>query len=318
MIIGFDLGGTKLSEALFSSDGEIIRHDVHMLNGRTGKEVGLLMGERLSVLLNEFENNIESIGVSVPGIYYRDSGKVWAPNIPGWESYPLLQELKEKTKDHIPVLIDSDRACYILGEVWQGSARGLSDVIFVAVGTGIGAGIMVNNEILRGGHDISGAIGWLALDRPYKKGYNDYGCFEYQASGSGIVRIVHEYLKMDQKYNGMLREIDPDNLSSKEVFAAYEQGDRMANRVINNAVELWGMAAANLVSLFDPQKIIFGGGVFGPASKLIHYIRQEAGKWAQPVSFKKVSIDVTSLKGNAGLYGTGKLALSALNNVSSR
>ncbi|HKJ34448.1 MAG TPA: ROK family protein [Balneolales bacterium] len=318
MIIGFDLGGTKLSEALFSSDGEIIRHDIHMLNGRTGKEVGLLMGERLSVLLNEFENNIESIGVSVPGIYYRDSGMVWAPNIPGWESYPLLQELKEKTKDHIPVLIDSDRACYILGEVWQGSARGLSDVIFVAVGTGIGAGIMVNNEILRGGHDISGAIGWLALDRPYKKGYNDYGCFEYQASGSGIVRIVHEYLKMDQKYNGMLREIDPDNLSSKEVFAAYEQGDRMANRVINNAVELWGMAAANLVSLFDPQKIIFGGGVFGPASKLIHYIRQEAGKWAQPVSFKKVSIDVTSLKGNAGLYGTGKLALSALNNVSSR
>jgi len=318
MIIGFDLGGTKLSEALFSSDGEIIRHDIHMLNGRTGKEVGSLMGERLSVLLNEFENNIESIGVSVPGIYYRDSGMVWAPNIPGWESYPLLQELKEKTKDHIPVLIDSDRACYILGEVWQGSARGLSDVIFVAVGTGIGAGIMVNNEILRGGHDISGAIGWLALDRPYKKGYNDYGCFEYQASGSGIVRIVHEYLKMDQKYNGMLREIDPDNLSSKEVFAAYEQGDRMANRVINNAVELWGMAAANLVSLFDPQKIIFGGGVFGPASKLIHYIRQEAGKWAQPVSFKKVSIDVTSLKGNAGLYGTGKLALSALNNVSSR
>ncbi len=312
MIIGLDLGGTKLAEALFSDEGEILRRDVLELKGREGSEVGLMVGERLEALLDFSDHKVDAVGVSVPGIYFKDQGKVWAPNIPGWESYPLLSELQSIAGRKVKVVIDSDRACYILGEVWQGVAQGVHDAIFIAVGTGIGAGIMAGDKVLRGAHDISGAAGWLALDRPYLRKYKNYGCFEYQASGAGIARMACDYLEDDGEYAGVLRSIPPEEITAKDVFNAYGRNDRIGRQVIRNAVEFWGMAAANLISLFDPDKIIFGGGVFGPAADLIGEIRTEAGKWAQPISFKKVSIEVSALKGDAGLYGTGMLALSAL------
>lgn len=312
MIIGLDLGGTKLAEALFSVDGEILHRDVHELEGRKGNDVGLLISQRLGAVLEQAGSEVEAVGISVPGIYFKDQGTVWAPNIPGWESYPLLPELQNVAGSKVKVVIDSDRACYILGEVWQGAAQGVRDAIFIAVGTGIGAGILTDGKILRGAHDISGAIGWLALDRPYLRKYKNYGCFEYQASGEGIARMARNYLEDDGEYTGILSKKRPGEITSKDVFIAYGQNDRIARQVIRNAVEFWGMTAANLISLFDPDKIIFGGGVFGPAADLIDEIRTEAGKWAQPISFKKVSIEVSALQGDAGLYGTGMLALSAL------
>src|SRR5690606_7336356 len=115
------------------------------------------------------------------------SGTVWAPNIPGWEDYPLKAEL-EAVLNRIPVSIDSDRACYILGEYWKGAAQNCEDAIFLAVGTGIGAGILADGRILRGAGDIAGAIGWMALDHPYQEKYIPCGCFEYQASGDGVAR----------------------------------------------------------------------------------------------------------------------------------
>src|SRR5678815_4753324 len=118
----------------------------------------------------------------------RDSiktGKVWAPNIPDWGDYPLLEEV-ENVSGEIPVTIDSDRACYILGELWQGNARGCTDAIYLSVGTGIGAGILTDGKVLRGSHDIAGAIGWMALTRPFSEEYTDCGCFETYASGEGI------------------------------------------------------------------------------------------------------------------------------------
>jgi len=312
MIAGLDLGGTKLAEAIFSDEGEIFHKDVHELKGREGSGVGAMVGERLEALLAISGHEVDAVGVSVPGIYFKDHGSVWAPNIPGWESYPLLSELQNGAGSKVKVVIDSDRACYILGEVWQGAAQGLRDAIFIAVGTGIGAGIMSDGNVLRGAHDISGAIGWLALDRPYLRRYKNYGCFEYQASGAGIARMACDYLEDDGAYAGVLRSMPPEEITAKDVFNAYGRNDGIARQVIRNAVEFWGMAAANMVSLFDPDKIIFGGGVFGPAADLIGDIRTEAQKWAQPVSFKKVSMEVSTLKGDAGLYGAGMLALSAL------
>jgi glucokinase len=187
-VIGFDLGGTKLSGAVFSKDGKIISKETVLLEKRKGNEVGSLIKEQVKKLLSN-HSDVEAIGVSVPGISYSKTGNVWAPNIPGWDDYPLLKVIKEPAGEKIRVTIDSDRACYILGEVWQGSARGCKDAIFLAVGTGIGAGILVNGEILRGSNDIAGAIGWMALDRPFQEKYISCGCFEYHASGEGLAKV---------------------------------------------------------------------------------------------------------------------------------
>jgi glucokinase len=93
------------------------------------------------------------------------------------------------------------------------------------------------------------------------------------------------------------------------VFAAYDNNDPLAKKVIEMGIEFWGMAVANLVSLFNPEKIIFGGGVFGPATKLIPAIKTEAAKWAQPISIKQVTIEAAALGSDAGVYGAAFLAL---------
>ena len=144
----------------------------------------------------EQENiKVTALGICVPGIAHAKTGRVWAPNIPGWDDYPLLEELQNQLeKKNIRIKLDSDRACYILGEVWRGNARGCSDAIFLSVGTGIGAGIICNNQVLRGAHDIAGAIGWMGLNLPFEEKYISCGCFEYNSSGEGIVKVTKEWI----------------------------------------------------------------------------------------------------------------------------
>jgi glucokinase len=313
-LLGVDLGGTKLALAVFSDDGKILTRKVTPIGNRKGSEVGMLVAENISNMIVEGKSSgrsISSVGISVPGISHLSAGTVWAPNIRGWEDYPLLAEV-EQVSGNIPVTIDSDRACYILGESWQGNAKGCRDAIFLSVGTGIGAGVMINGEILRGSRDIAGCVGWMALRKPFNERYAACGCFEYYASGEGIVRLTKDFLAEQSGYSGELRRKDIDKLTASDVFSEYDRKDPLAERVLNECIEFWGMAIANLVSLFNPEKIIIGGGVFGPAVKLLPAIRTEAARWAQPVGMQDVTLDVSGLAGDAGVYGAGFLALKKL------
>ena len=311
-VIGIDLGGTKLAAALFAEDGTILKRTVTLLAGRQGHDVGALLAEQTRTLLDQgrtMDQPARAVGVSVPGIYRAATGTVWAPNIPGWDDYPLREELEAFLGQGVRVCIDSDRACYILGESWQGAAQGCRHAIFLAVGTGIGAGILVDGRVLRGSRDIAGAIGWLALDRPYHAVYEACGCFEYHASGAGLARVARDLLAQRPDAETLLRRLDPETITGKDVFAAYDAGDAVAAEVLDQAIAFWGMTAANLVSLFDPEMIIFGGGVFGPAAQFLNRIRAEAVQWAQPISMPQVRLAVSQLGGDAGLYGAGRLAL---------
>jgi glucokinase len=315
-VIGLDLGGTKLAGAIFNPAGGILCKKVVPLAGRKGRAVGELICHELTLLLSAARRahlRIDAIGVSVPGISHTKTGKVWAPNIPGWEDYPLRRQLMTALKaKRIRVAIDSDRACYIVGETWRGAAKGCRNAIFLAVGTGIGAGVLIDGRILRGAHDIAGAIGWLALDRPFRRKYIPCGCFEHHASGEGLAKAARELagkkgreatcykVKGLQGYNGW---------TARDVFVAYDRGDPVAKEVVGQAVEFWGMAVANLVSLFNPEKIIFGGGVFGPGAKLLGDIYAEAKKWAQPISIRQVKLQASKLGADAGIYGAARLAL---------
>ena len=310
-LLGIDLGGSKVAFALFDHEGNMRENETLTLDNRRGTEVGNLIAVTTALMLAKSARQgdaVEAVGISVPGISRRERGTVWAPNIPGWDDYPLLKEIKTITED-IPVTIESDRACYISGEIWKGNARGCTDAIFLAVGTGIGAGIIVNGNILHGSHDIAGAIGWMALERPFRSNFTICGNFEYYASGEGITRQAEEYLRLHIDYMGELATAREGKITTRDVFSAWKDGDAAAAEIIRRAVEYWGMASANLVSLFNPEKIIFGGGVFGPAVELIPAIRLEAEKWAQPISMKQVSFEPSALAGDAGVFGAGFLAM---------
>ncbi|MBK8501642.1 MAG: ROK family protein [Saprospiraceae bacterium] len=295
-ILAMDLGGTKLASALFNAKGEILYSDFMKLEGRTGHQVGLMVIECIENYFSRSQDSgqsIDSIGIAVPGIYNGTDGKVWAPNIPGWNEYPLRDELQLYLQGRgVSLRLDSDRACYILGEYWKGAATGCQHAIYLAVGTGIGAGIMIDGKVLRGSHDIAGAIGWMALRAEYHPLYEKYGCFEYHASGQGIA--IHA-----QDFYG----------DTRAVFKAYEEGDERVLHFIEDAILSWGQASANLVSLFNPEIIVFGGGVFGPAQKYIDQIYKEACRWAQPISIRQTRFVPTQLGDQVALYGAAYLAM---------
>jgi glucokinase len=312
-VIGLDLGGTKLAAALVQPSGHLAHRRTVALERRTGRAVGALLTEQVHALLDAAGHDgtsVTGIGIAVPGIYRTGTDTVWAPNIPGWADYPVVAEMRDAVPNGVRVRVDSDRACAILGETWCGGAAGVRNAVFLVVGTGIGAGILVDGRILRGAGDAAGAIGWLALDRPYLVGYEAVGCFEFHASGPGIAAKARRLLETSGVADGALRRHDLASLTARDVFAAYDAQDPIATQVLDEAVGYWGMAVANLVSLFNPETIVFGGGVFGPATRFLERIRQEAQRWAQPVSIRRVTLQASQLGEDAVLYGAGRLALT--------
>ncbi len=296
-VIGIDLGGTKISAALFSRDGELIVKEYKLLDGATGTAVGLAVAETILALRTRRPDlPVEAVGICVPGIVYSKKGTVWAPNIPGWDNYPLKNDLKAILDDpSVKISIESDRTCYILGELWKGAARGCTDAIYLAVGTGIGAGILLDGHIIHGASDIVGATGWMALEDPFKEEFIPVGCFEYYASGNGIGKQAKLLYGDDSK-------------TSYDVFANYGK-DPVATQILDKAIRMWGMGTANLVSLFNPQKVIFGGGVFGPAVQYIGRIYAEARKWGQPISMRDVIFCASEVGGDAALLGAAYLGI---------
>jgi glucokinase len=313
MVIGIDLGGTKISGAVFDEVGNRLYQTTHLLEKRKGSEVGQLVTETIRELLPTTDSStVQAIGICVPGISDMKTGRVWAPNIPGWESYSLQEEVENFLNNPgVRVEIAGDRNCYILGEIWKGAARGINDALFISVGTGIGIGILANGRILEGHAGISGAAGWLALDMKYEADYEQYGCFEGNASGSGIARCAQRLLNENTLLSkkSILQSYPVENITAREVFDALAKNDPLAVHVIDRAIQLWGMATANVVSLFNPEIIVWGGGIFGPAAQFLDRIYEEACRWAQPIAIRQVRFEVSRLGGNAGLYGAGRLAL---------
>ncbi len=308
-VIGIDLGGTKISGALLSYEGAFIHKTEVLLEGKGGAAAGSLVTHEVTKLVEfafSHHTQVASLGICVPGISNKTNNTVWAPNIPGWDQYPLREEIRNVIDDPtIPVSIESDRSCYILGEMWKGCAQECSNVVFLAVGTGIGIGVVANGNIISGTSGIGGSIGWWALNPPYLPEYDQCGNFEYYASGTGIARAAGQMLS--NGHDSMF--LNTNKLTTQDVFTAYGKNDPVSQHVINQAIEYWGMAVANLVSMFNPEKIIFGGGVFGPAIRFLDRIHDEASKWAQPISMKQVRLEGSTLKGETGLLGAGYLAI---------
>ena len=311
-VIAIDLMSTSVTCAVIGKSGKVLTQEKLSLENLEGHAVSLLIQKQIKRLLELYFNKpqqIKSVGISIPGIYNSKIGGAWAPNIPGWSNYPIKQDLSFFTERNINVKIASKRTCDILGEKWLGAAKKSRNAIYLSIGRGIGAGILVDGKIVHGFNDGAGAVGWLALTQQFKEDYKTKGCFEYTASAKGIVNSVREYILQGNVPSTILKKKDITQIKIEDIFLALKMNDPMAVKVIDEAVTAWGIAAANLVSMFNPELIIFGGTLFGPASYLISRIKEESDKWAQPFSSENVKFVESMLGANAGLFGAGHLAI---------
>ena len=311
---GIDVGGTKISSALFTRDGEIVARSkvpIDKAGGDTAAgQVGAIVGE-LEASAGESGGRLRAAALCVPGVVFHGSGVVWAPNIPDWDHYPLAERIAaaREGRTRVPLLIESDRSAYVLGEQWLGAAKGARDAVFLAVGTGIGAGIVAGGRLLRGAGDIAGAVGWFALNPNFKEDYSAMGCFEAEASGASVGRKAGRALKAGRPT--LMRELAGRNVeavTAEVVAAAARKRDFLAQNLIGETVTYLGMGIANIVSILNPEIIVLGGGLFQASDLLLEPVRREFRRWAQPLAARAVRLEVSALGEDAGLAGCGRLA----------
>ena len=302
-VVALDIGGTKISAGLFSLDGKLLWQRVEetkqtSLNDSLD-QITDLIAEGISNAPPRYD--VCGVGLAVPGWVNRRAGTVWAPNIAGWDHIPLEGELQRRLQ--IPLVVDSDRNAYVLGEAWRGCAAGLEDVIFIAVGTGIGVGIISGGHLIRGHDDLAGCAGWFALRPEFQELYAQIGCFEAEASGKSLGRKARE--------RGFFAGRDDEAQDARAVVAAAERGDAAAMALLDEAAKFLGMGVANLVSTLNPQIVVLGGGLFQQGDYLLDAVRREAPRWAQPMAAERARIERSALQEHAGLYGAARLAINA-------
>ncbi len=289
--VALDLGGTKLAAALIDVDGRIF-HKRKMPTERSDTRRSVRqLADAARQVVDEAAcpwEAIAAVGLDVPGIYFAETGEVWAPNLPGWDRLPVRDKLRRELP--VPVVVDSDRAAYVLGEQWMGAAQGVSDVIFLAVGTGIGAGILSGGRLIRGAGDIAGSVGWFALDPRRKEDYGRTGCMEAEAAGPALARRLGAP-------------------SAEAVIEAARHGDEAALAAVRETAMYLAMGVANLISAFNPRMVVLGGGLMQAGDLFLEPVRREVLEWAQPISARQVRIELTRLGEDAGLLGAARLAL---------
>lgn len=279
-VLAVDVGGTKTAIARVDAQGRLSHHRT-LPSART-------LDETVTAIAST-SGDVAAVGVIVPGIYTPDTGYAWCPNLWGTGEVPLREALLGALRTK--VVIDSDRSGYVLGETWLGVARGLRHVVFVSIGTGIGVGILADGALLRGARGIAGAAGWFALDAEWKDVYRTTGCWEAEAAGPAVARAAGA-------------------TDAQPVVTAARSGDGSACQILDRATRYTGMGVANLVSAFNPEMVVLGGGLIeGAGDVMLDRIRAEVTRWAQPIASAHCRIELSALGGRAGLFGAARLAL---------
>jgi glucokinase len=305
-VLAVDLGGTKLAGALVGSDGNVLARKSVKVDRRSAlapvKQIVELARELVG--RKNLRGRVAAAGVAVPGLVRRD-GRVWAPNLPGWKKMALARRLKSALG--VTVVVESDRNAAVLGEAWHGAARGKSDAIVLMLGTGIGAGILSGGRLVRGAHELSGCAGWMVVTDEHGPEAQRVGQLESLAAGPAIARAAKKELARGK--GGLLKEIPAERIDAYEVAEAARRGDMLGIEVYVETGRLLGYGVANLVSLFDPEIVVIGGGLAAASDLFLDALRRGMKQRAQPIAVKKVKVAVSRLGGDANLLGVAWAAM---------
>ena len=287
-ILAIDIGGTMIKYGLVSSDGKILSTD--KIKTEANKGLNNILNKIDNIFKRYKENNPVGIAVSGTGQINGMIGKVIGGNpiIPNWIGTNLVKILEEKY--NLPIVLENDVNCVALGEKWIGAGKDLSNFICLTIGTGIGGGIILNNQLFRGENFVAGEFGHTLIKK---------GEFEQFASTTALIRLVKE--KTGKILNG--KEIF--DLEKKEIVEYQE--------VISEWIENLTDGLSSIVYCFNPANIILGGGVIGQGEPLINRIKNSLFKKIGPQFKEKLNIIQAKLGNNAGMIGASYLLLEKIN-----
>lgn len=307
-IIGIDLGGTKISGALANFNGDIVAKYTLPTKVEGGEEAVLKriisVGERVLEESKVNKDGVLAIGIGCAGILNIKEGKiVTAPNLP-FRNFNVVKSLKDKF--NIPVYLDNDANVAAIGEYIFGAGKGTNNTIFITVSTGIGGGAVLNGKIYRGNTCNALEIGHMTLEKEGPRcNCGNYGCAEVLASGTAIGRAANEAIKKGEKTS----LADYEKVTSFEVFKEAEKGDELAQKILNKALNYLGICVANVITSFDPEVVIIGGGVSKGGEIVFDKINEVVKARCFESMWKSTSIVPAALGTDAGVIGAIALAI---------
>jgi glucokinase len=293
--LGIDIGGTQIRAALIDNTGVVVKRAATATDGPGGPNA--IVAQAVQIAKNVSGGtleNIAAVGTCAPGPLDSDTGIVAdIATLPGWTNYPLRDMLSKAFAR--PVLLENDGIAAAFGEWKHGAGKGINNIVYVTVSTGLGGGVVVDGHLMRGARGMAGHVGHMMIDPNGPRcGCGGRGCLEAYASGTSFA--------LAGRAKGFA--------SSEAIVDAARQRDPEAMALIDQEARYLGYGFASLMHLYSPQRLIMGGGVSKALDLLLPGIRAQINDVAMP-AFRGAEIVPAKLGDNCGLVGVASLALEA-------
>ena len=307
-VVGIDIGGTNTVFGVVDARGTIL----YSGSIKTGKyaDVNDYVAELAKGLKSVIDqaggpDKIKGVGVGAPNGNFFNGCIEFAPNLPWKGKIPLAQLISEQS-DGIPVALTNDANAAAIGEMTYGAARGMKDFIVITLGTGVGSGIVVGGNLVYGHDGFAGELGHVIMRRNNGRqcGCGRQGCLEAYASATGVAR---EYLEI-RKDESVLRDLDPDEITSKDVYDAAMKNDKIALEIFEATGSMLGEAFADFVAFSSPEAIILFGGLTKAGDLIMNPIKRSMEKNMLKVYAGKTKLLFSQLKeSDAAVLGASAL-----------
>ena len=319
-VMGIDVGGTNLRCAVIDGSNDIV--DRQSVRSHADQGMDVLLSNLLS-LINDVRksHDLSAVGIGIPGIIDSSSGVVTAaPNIANVKDYPLRRVLSDRLGGGVEIVIENDANAIAVGEWWKGAGKSVDSLVLLAIGTGLGGGIILGGELWNGADGMAGEIGHTTV---YPDGVlcncGNYGCLETCASSVAIRRMVSDGLKDENivtSLRGLTTQAHKEEIPYIAMKAA-EGGDKFALAIWVSMGRALGIAVASLVNMLNMEMVVIGGGVSNAWDLFIDSLKTEARKRAFPAPMSRLEIKKIILGDDAGILGTAYLARKKLNELKS-
>tara|TARA_B100000686_G_scaffold111590_1_gene119023 strand:- start:795 stop:1748 length:954 start_codon:yes stop_codon:yes gene_type:complete len=305
LIIAVDIGGTQIRVALLDEKFNILTKKsfstgIDSLPDRSCSMIAKEIEElKYSYTLSDFK----CVGISTPS-FNRLTGKmINPPNLPRWNNFPVVDFFKSSLG--LPVVAGNDASLAAWGEYKSGAGQGVQNLVYFTLSTGIGGGLIINEELYEGTMGFSGEIGHISVvsDGELCKCGNR-GCLELYASGPAILRAAISRIKNGESTS---LKINTD-LTSEDVFIHARRGDLVSNKIVSDVGTYLGQGVVNVMNMFEPQRIVFGGGVSESFDLLKPHILNYVERYAMTHFEKSIDLRKSELNENSSLIGAAYYA----------
>ena len=310
MYVGIDLGGTNIAAGIVDDNGKILVKDsTPTLGERAPEEIVedmALLAKKVIKDAGLTDSDIKGIGIGVPGAVSNKDGKVIeTTNLP-LSGFPLVDAIKKHID--VPVKLENDANAAGFGE-YVINGNGAESFVFVTLGTGVGGGIVLNGDILRGSNGVGGEIGHIVIKKGGEKcGCGRLGCWEAYASVTGLIRQTKAAIEAHPDSLMAKMAEEEGKVSGRTSFDCAKKGDKYAKEVVDNYIEYVAEGIVDIVNIFQPNKVVIGGGISKEGDYLLNPIKEYVKKYDYNQILDSVQIEIATLFNDAGIIGAALAA----------